>query len=507
MEARRINQATVQDARPMVSDTGSESSSFGAQFHALIQSLVGGTGSNPLLANLDLIPAATLAAPVEAKPEISVEDEVEAEVEEEIEAEVTAEGEDDTAETEEALVAAQVIAANAAPVQSEESAPLYEIAVEEQAPVLVMNEAVPEAELVETESGVEEQALKQLLVPQQQQQQQQTVTRETGVKTVAEQVTQVEAEVANDQARERQTLADVETPAVVAQENADSDAATGPTLPKSKNEIQSSQSNAAARAADSEADLAKVLASSADAQLAPTDGVTQTTQQSLHRATTGVAGAAATMTAAELQLRAQSALAGSSESLGLSSAGKGSVDGVALLQAAQGERGMQVKGKGATTGLPRADQEKILQQIRDVMKKASQSADGNTMVVRLDPPELGNITVKVTQRDGQVFARIIPENADVEQLLRQRANEVTQALAAVGLRVDHVQLSIGRERSESETFRFQEQHGSGGGNQTGEQGGSSSGSEGGNRSADMLPKGKGPKSGLAADTAEVGWVA
>ncbi len=487
MEARRIQQATAQEARPVYTDGAAEMSPFGAEFHALIQSLVGG-GANPML-DLNLIPVAPVAAPAKARAEVVEEQPVEQEVEEEVEADVTADSEEESARPEDTVIAAE--AAAAAPVKVEvvdEVAPV----VEEQ--VVAKTDYIPKPITPEAVDAAEVQPL---LV-----QQQQALTQEQVIRQAApqQQLVAAQAEAQETVDSERSTLAD----SAPLQPQL---AATPTEKPVETTKVEPKAPLSpfiAARTAEADVDPAAALADAASPQLATTEGVTESAQQSIHKSATGIAGASTSTTLAELQLRSQSALAGSSENQLQLGNSKGSAEGIALMQA-QTERGAAPKGKGAATGLPRSDQEKILQQIRDVMKKATMSADGNTMVVRLDPPELGQVTVRVTQRDGQVFARVIPENPDVEQLLRQRAGEVTQALAAVGLKTDHVQLSIGRERSESETFRFQEQHGSGGGNQTGGQGSSSSGSERG--SSDTVPRNKGPKSGLAADTAEVGWVA
>ncbi len=96
----------------------------------------------------------------------------------------------------------------------------------------------------------------------------------------------------------------------------------------------------------------------------------------------------------------------------------------------------------------------IAEQIQKLLDAAAKSKDGNTMVVRLDPPDLGTLTVKITRRADQIFARIVPESPEVEQLLRERASEMTQVLASQGFRTENVQISIGVERSESESFCF-----------------------------------------------------
>ena len=101
-------------------------------------------------------------------------------------------------------------------------------------------------------------------------------------------------------------------------------------------------------------------------------------------------------------------------------------------------------------------QAKIVARIQAALDDAAKNRDSNTMVVRLDPPELGAMTVKVSYRSDQLFARIIPESQDVEAVIRSRVSELSQILANSGLKVENVHISIGQERSESETFKFSE---------------------------------------------------
>ena len=101
-----------------------------------------------------------------------------------------------------------------------------------------------------------------------------------------------------------------------------------------------------------------------------------------------------------------------------------------------------------------SEHEKIVEQVKEMLKKAIQNRDSNSITVKLNPPELGEMTVKVTQRDKQIYARITPESADVEKLLRERSGDVTQVLVAAGLKPEHVHVSIGREFSDSEVFDF-----------------------------------------------------
>ena len=98
----------------------------------------------------------------------------------------------------------------------------------------------------------------------------------------------------------------------------------------------------------------------------------------------------------------------------------------------------------------KSQQVKMLEQIQQLMEKAAQTKDGNSLVLKLDPVELGQVTVKVTQRADQVFARVSAENDDVERFLRENMGEVMSSLAAAGIKGDNVHVSIGREISEAE---------------------------------------------------------
>lgn len=99
--------------------------------------------------------------------------------------------------------------------------------------------------------------------------------------------------------------------------------------------------------------------------------------------------------------------------------------------------------------------EKTLEKVKELLQKATQNRDGNnSLTLKLDPQELGQITVKVTQRDNNVYARIIPESPEVESMLRQKSAELTQVLNQAGIKTEQIHISFGQERSEADTYRF-----------------------------------------------------
>ena len=78
-----------------------------------------------------------------------------------------------------------------------------------------------------------------------------------------------------------------------------------------------------------------------------------------------------------------------------------------------------------------------------------QLKDGNSIQVRLDPPSLGTVRIDLSLRDGALYARLVAESPQVNQLLREKSQDLQRTLRMLGLSVDQVNVSIG---SGSEQF-------------------------------------------------------
>jgi len=91
----------------------------------------------------------------------------------------------------------------------------------------------------------------------------------------------------------------------------------------------------------------------------------------------------------------------------------------------------------------RVNSDRMLEKVEGALKEVSRSRDGTSLSFRLDPPQLGSVKVDVTLRDGALHARVTPENAQVAQLIRERANELHQNLRRLGLDVETVTVSVG----------------------------------------------------------------
>jgi flagellar hook-length control protein FliK len=109
------------------------------------------------------------------------------------------------------------------------------------------------------------------------------------------------------------------------------------------------------------------------------------------------------------------------------------------------------KESGKTTQL-NSRQEKIINQILKLVDQAAKSKDGSSLTIKISPEELGQVTVKVTQRGDQLFARIVPEKKEVEQTVRSGINEVIAQLVSAGFKAENIHVGVGKEIDESEAF-------------------------------------------------------
>lgn len=125
--------------------------------------------------------------------------------------------------------------------------------------------------------------------------------------------------------------------------------------------------------------------------------------------------------------------------------GFGKESGVLLANNESGRVQGKARGGSKMTELVRANQEKIIARIQDAFDNMVKGRFGNQMVVRLDPPSLGKVTVKITQRADQLFARVSPESPEVEAVLRNKVSELSSVLAQSGIKVENIHVSVGEE--------------------------------------------------------------
>ena len=96
--------------------------------------------------------------------------------------------------------------------------------------------------------------------------------------------------------------------------------------------------------------------------------------------------------------------------------------------------------------LPRAVAVRTLEKVETALKEVAKSHDGKTISLRLDPPSLGQVKIDVTLKDGVLHARMIAENPQVNQMLREKSPDLQQILRKLGLNVDRVTVAVGWEQ-------------------------------------------------------------
>jgi flagellar hook-length control protein FliK len=115
---------------------------------------------------------------------------------------------------------------------------------------------------------------------------------------------------------------------------------------------------------------------------------------------------------------------------------------LALASQNSAEQGQKSDAAKATKPLTRGQTLATLEKVEAVLKKISESKDGSTISLRLDPPSLGTVKADVSLRDGVLHARLTAENPQVLQLLRERASDLQLILRKMGLEVEKVSVSV-----------------------------------------------------------------
>ncbi len=74
----------------------------------------------------------------------------------------------------------------------------------------------------------------------------------------------------------------------------------------------------------------------------------------------------------------------------------------------------------------------VASQIASQLPQVLSKAEKQTVELRLDPPELGRVTIHITTHDQQVTAHVVAERVDTVDLMRRHAELLTATLARAG---------------------------------------------------------------------------
>jgi flagellar hook-length control protein FliK len=97
---------------------------------------------------------------------------------------------------------------------------------------------------------------------------------------------------------------------------------------------------------------------------------------------------------------------------------------------------------------------KVMERVEKILNAASQTQEGTTLSFRLDPPDLGSVTVDISYARGELFARITAESNEVGAFLRERSAELQTALRKSGISADTIIVSVRGEENTSNSQGF-----------------------------------------------------
>ncbi len=132
---------------------------------------------------------------------------------------------------------------------------------------------------------------------------------------------------------------------------------------------------------------------------------------------------------------------------------------------------------GKTTHL-----DKLAQEVVSTIRNFRFKPGSNELSVRIDPPHLGKLQIRVSIDKGKVDANVVAENEAVKRVLESNLQQLRGALEAQGLKVENFSVNV--ESNAQKDFASQGSNGDGKGNSAGRNHHENSGSAGEAQSAD-----------------------
>ena len=90
----------------------------------------------------------------------------------------------------------------------------------------------------------------------------------------------------------------------------------------------------------------------------------------------------------------------------------------------------------------------VLEQVASAIVSAV--GGSNRLVVRLHPPDLGTVTVKVTRADGKVSVAIETTDSNVQSILARGAGDLRDSLKAQGVNINRFDVTNGENKGEKD---------------------------------------------------------
>ncbi|NOR62735.1 MAG: hypothetical protein GQ535_09620 [Rhodobacteraceae bacterium] len=112
--------------------------------------------------------------------------------------------------------------------------------------------------------------------------------------------------------------------------------------------------------------------------------------------------------------------------------------------------------EAATVSRPAPQAPPVASQITAQLPQLLTKAEKQTIELRLDPPELGRVTIHLTTNDTQVTAQVVAERVDTIDLMRRHAELLAATLARAGFSEANLSFQQGhRQGDEGEFEQFQ----------------------------------------------------
>lgn len=105
--------------------------------------------------------------------------------------------------------------------------------------------------------------------------------------------------------------------------------------------------------------------------------------------------------------------------------------------------------------------QEIFTQILDAIKGHMKLSDnGTSLLVKLQPEQLGNVELKLNIQKGIVLAEIKVENTMVKAAIESNLDDLKQSLSQKGYTIDQIHVNVDSGKKEQQSFDFNQNHSS-----------------------------------------------
>ncbi len=89
--------------------------------------------------------------------------------------------------------------------------------------------------------------------------------------------------------------------------------------------------------------------------------------------------------------------------------------------------------------------QEFIDKIKEALMKAAANKTNDTISVKVNPAHLGEIKVTVSHKNNEIYAKLVPESKEIEQILKTKSHELNAVIQALGFTPDSVHIQVGSE--------------------------------------------------------------